>query len=42
MVNSLPEPFKKSFNLGVQNYLEGKWGDARLQYLSFNLVFLKL
>lgn len=41
MVDSLPESFKRSFELGITNYLKGKWADARLQYLFLYLVCAK-
>jgi hypothetical protein len=31
MMQSLPEEFRKRFELGVSCYLKGKWGDSRLQ-----------
>lgn len=31
MVDSLPDSFRKSFDIGVNNYLKGKWADSRLQ-----------
>lgn len=30
--HNLPVDFKKRFELGVNCYLKGKWGDSRLQY----------
>lgn len=30
MLQSLPEEFRKRFELGVNCYLKGKWGDSRL------------
>ena len=33
MINSLTPAFRNSFELGVNNYLKGKWGDSRLKYL---------
>lgn len=40
--HNLPEDFKKRFELGVNCYLKGKWGDSRLQYLFYYLVSVKL
>lgn len=39
MVGSLPESFKRAFELGVRNYLKGKWGDSRIKYFYGYLVY---
>jgi len=41
MIESLPEYFKTCFELGVNCYLKGKWGDSRLQYAYCYLVSAK-
>jgi hypothetical protein len=40
--HNLPEDFKKRFELGVNCYLKGKWGDSRLQYFLCYLVCARL
>ena len=38
LVDAIPVDFRKRFELGVNSYLKGKWGDARL-HLSEALKF---
>jgi hypothetical protein len=38
LIHCLPEDFRKRFDLGVNCYLKGKWGDSRL-HLSEALKF---
>jgi hypothetical protein len=42
MIDSVPEYFKKRFELGVSCYLKGRWGDSRLQYYFFNSAYARL
>ena len=41
MIDSTPLTFKQRFDLGVNCYIKGKWGDSRLQYLLYYIVYVK-